>query len=327
MRYRMLGRTGQLVSEIGMGTWSIGGGWGPNNDAEAIAALETALEQGITFIDTALGYGSGHAEELVGRVLKGKRERAVVATKIPPQTGRWPVMPGEPLESAFSAEWVIRCTEESLRNLQMDYIDVQQLHAWTPDYVQQTAWLEALYKLREQGKVRFFGVSANDWDPFGVVSLVESGLIDTIQVIYNIFEQRPQHSLLPAALRHNVGIIVRVPFEEGLLTGTLKPGHQFAEGDWRSGWATPERLTQALPRVEALERIAAREGMSLSELALRWILSHPAVSTVIPGMRTRRYVAVNAAASDGVLLSAATLEELHAHAFTHGWKYPWAADL
>jgi len=174
--------------------------------------------------------------------------------------------------------------------------------------------------------VRAFGVSANDWDPYGTVSLVESGLIDSIQVIYNLFEQRPQEQLLPAALKHNVAIIVRVPFEEGLLTGRLAPGYQFETGDWRAGWLTPERLQEAARRVEALRGFLTPDRPTLARLALKFILSHPAVSTVIPGMRRAAHVLENTAASDGILLSAADLEALRAHAFTHGWKYPWAQE-
>lgn len=324
MRYRSLGRTGIQVSEIGLGSWGLGGGWGPKDDAEALRAMERAVELGVTFFDTALGYGNGHSENLIGRVLKGRRDKLIVATKIPPQTGRWPVLSHEPVEDTFSAAWVIECTEKSLRNLATDYIDVQQLHAWTSPYVQQTAWLEGLRRLKEQGKVRAFGVSANDWDPYGTVSLVESGLIDTIQVIYNIFEQRPAEELLPAALQHKVGIIVRVPFEEGLLTGKLGPNHRFSKGDWRADWLTPERLQAAAPHVEALRTYLNADRPTLATLALKFILSHPAVSTVIPGMRTSTHVAENVAASDGNLLSAADLENLRQHAYIHGWKYPWA---
>ncbi|MHB1356384.1 MAG: aldo/keto reductase [Anaerolineae bacterium] len=324
MRYRSLGRTGIPVSEIGLGSWGLGGGWGNLDDAEALRAMERAIELGVTFFDTALGYGNGHSESLIGRVLKGRREKLVVATKIPPQTGRWPVLPTDPVEATFSAKWVIECTEKSLKNLNTDYIDVQQLHAWTPPYVQQTAWLEGLQRLKEQGKVRAFGVSANDWDPYGTVSLVESGLIDTVQVIYNLFEQRPAEELLPAALKHKVGIIVRVPFEEGLLTGKLGPNHRFVEGDWRADWLTPQRLQAAAPHVEALQVYLNADHPTLASLALKFILSHPAVSTVIPGMRTITHVDENVAASDGKLLISVELESLSQHAYVHGWKYPWA---
>jgi len=200
-----------------------------------------------------------------------------------------------------------------------------QLHAWTDAYCQQTEWLDAFQHLKQQGKIRAFGVSVNDWDAYGGIGLAKAGLVDSIQVIYNIFEQRPAESLLPAALASHTGIIVRVPFEEGLLTGALKPGYKFAEGDWRANWLTAERLQEAAPRVEALKLFLAPDRPTLPELALKFCLSHPAVSTVIPGMRRVANVEANTTVSDGVLLDEATLSQLKKHAFTHGWSYPWSA--
>lgn len=324
MQYRKLGRTGIKVSEIGFGGWGIGGGWGCQDDEEALRALKQALELGVTFFDTAMGYGDGHSERLIGQAVAGVRDRVVIATKISPQTRRWPVLPHEPVSETFPADWVVACTEQSLKNLDTDYIDVQQLHAWTPPYTQQLEWYEALARLKEQGKVCAFGVSANDWDPYGPVDLVKSGLIDSVQVIYNIFEQRPAEQLLPAALTHDVGIIVRVPFEEGLLTGRMGPGYIFDEGDWRAEWLTPERLAEAARRVEALRPFLADDRPTLAALALKFCLSHPAVSTVIPGMRRVAHVEANCAVSDGKRLSAGEVEALGAHAFAHGWSYPWS---
>lgn len=324
MRYRKLGKSGIEVSEIGFGGWGIGGGWGRQDDQEALRALRRALDLGVTFFDTALAYGDGHSERLIGQAVAGMRDRVVIATKIPPKTYRWPVLPHEPITETFPADWIIECTEKSLQNLNTDYIDVQQLHAWTPSYLQQLEWYEALARLKEEGKIRAFGVSANDWDPYGPVDLVKSGLIDTVQVIYNIFEQRPAEALLPAALEHNVGIIVRVPFEEGLLTGQMGPDHVFEEADWRAHWLTPERLREAARRVEALKPFLAEDRPTLAALALKFCLSHPAVSTVIPGMRRPAHVEANCAVSDGKLLPAEELEALKAHAFVHGWSYPWS---
>lgn len=327
MHYRRLGRTGMQVSEIGFGGWGIGGGWGRLDDREALAALRRALDLGVTFFDTALGYGDGHSEELIGRAVADVRDRVVIATKIPPKTYRWPVLPHEPVAETFPADWIVQCTERSLRNLRTDYIDVQQLHAWTPPYVEQLEWYEAFVRLKEQGKIRAFGVSANDWDPYGPVGAVEAGLLDTVQVIYNIFEQRPAERLFPAALAHDVGIIVRVPFEEGLLTGQIGPSHRFEPGDWRATWLTSGRLAEAARRVEALRAFLAPDRPTLSALALKFCLSHPAVSTVIPGMRRVAHVEANVAVSDGQLLADAELEALKAHAFPHGWKYPWSQEL
>jgi aryl-alcohol dehydrogenase-like predicted oxidoreductase len=324
MHYRTLGRTGMPVSEIGFGAWGIGGGWGPTDDAEAVRALKRALDLGVTFFDTALGYGNGHSEELIAKVVAGRREEVVIATKVPPKTFKWPALPHEPVSQTFPADWIVECTEKSLRNLNTDYVDVQQLHAWTPPYLEQLEWYEALTRLREQGKVRAFGVSANDWDPYGPVELVKSGRIDSVQVIYNIFEQRPEERLLPAALQHDVGIIVRVPFEEGLLTGAMGPDQEFAEGDWRAEWLTRERREEAARRVDKLQAFLADDRPTLAALALKFCLSHPAVSTVIPGMRKVQNVEANCAASDGKLLPRDVLQALRAHAFVHGWAYPWS---
>jgi len=324
MQYRLLGKSGIQISEIGFGAWGIGG-WGARDDAEATRALRRAYELGVTFYDTALAYGNGHSEGLIGKAFKTERHKIVIASKIPPKTSRWPVKPNEPIRETFPADWVIECTEKSLKNLGTDYLDVIQLHAWTDAYCQHTEWLEAFQHLNEQGKIRAFGVSVNDWDAYGGVGLAQAGLVDSIQVIYNIFEQRPAEALLPAALTSQTGIIVRVPFEEGLLTGTLKPGYQFAEGDWRANWLTPERLVEAAPSVKALEQFLAPDRPTLPSLALKFCLSHPAVSTIIPGMRRVANVEANTSSSDGVLLDEATLRKLKEHAFTHGWSYPWAA--
>ncbi len=324
MHYRTLGRTGIRVSEIGFGAWGIGGGWGAQDDTEALRALRRAYELGVTFFDTALGYGDGHSEQLIARALGDVRDKIVIATKIPPKTYRWPVLPHEPASETFPADWIVTCTEESLRNLNTDYIDVQQLHAWTPPYVDQLEWYDALSRLKDAGKVRAFGVSANDWDPYGPVGAVEAGLLDSVQVIYNIFEQRPAEALLPAALAHNVGIIVRVPFEEGLLTGQFGPGHRFEADDWRADWLTPARLAEAAPRVAALKRFLGPDRPTLAALALKFCLSHPAVSTVIPGMRSAMRVEANCAVSDDLLLTETELTALKEHAFVHGWAYPWA---
>jgi len=324
MHYRKLGRANIKVSEVGFGGWGIGGGWGRQDDGKAIRAMKRALALGVTFFDTALAYGDGHSECLIGQAVTGMRDRIVIATKIPPRTYRWPVLPQEPVSETFPAKWIVECTEKSLRNLNTDYIDLQQLHAWTPSYSQQLEWYEALMHLKEQGKIRAFGISANDWDPYGPVGLVRSRLVSTVQVIYNIFEQRPAEALLPAALEHEVGIIVRVPFEEGLLTGQISPGYRFDEGDWRAQWLTPERLQEVARRVEALKSFLAEDRPTLAALALKFCLSHRAVSTVIPGMRKVTHVEANCAVSDGKLLSAKELEALKTHAFIHGWNYPWA---
>ncbi len=325
MQYRALGKTSIQISEVGFGAWGIGGGWGPTDDAAALAALQRAFDLGINFYDTAYAYGDGHSEELIGRAFKHRRDQVVIASKVPPKSFRWPVQPHEPLSETFPAEWIIACTERSLQKLGTDYLDLQQLHAWTDPYTGQDEWHEAFMKLKQQGKIRACGVSVNDWDPYGGVNLGRSGLVDSIQVIYNIFEQRPAEQLFPAVLESQTGILVRVPFEEGLLSGALPPGHIFEPGDWRAKWLTPERLAEAGRRVEALKPFLAPDRPTLAALALKFTLSHPATTTVIPGMRRVAHVEANAAVSDGILLDEAALAELRKHAFAHGWSYPWSA--
>jgi aryl-alcohol dehydrogenase-like predicted oxidoreductase len=261
---------------------------------------------------------------LLGRVLQDRRAQVVIATKIPPKTFRWPVTAADSITSTFPRDWIIRCTEQSLKRLRTDHIDVQQLHAWADAYTQQQEWYEALRALQQQGKIRAFGVSANDWDPYGPVNAMTAGRLDSVQVIYNIFEQRPAEQMFPAALAKAVGIIVRVPFEEGLLTGAFPPDHLFAPDDWRVKWLTPERLQQAAPRVDKLRAFLNEDRPTLAALALKFCLSHPAVSTVIPGMRRVAHVEANCAVSDGVLLKESELNELAKHSYAHGWKYPWS---
>ena len=323
MLYRKLGKTGIKVSEIGFGAWQIGGGFGKQDDAEGIACIHRAMELGVNFIDTAAVYGDGHSERLIGRAVAGKRDRVAIASKIPPKIGRQAVEM-DSIQDVFPADWIVEITERSLSNLKVDCLDLQQLHSWTPAFLKQTVWLEALQKLKKQGKIKSFGVSANDWDPYGATELARSGLIDSVQVIYNIFEQRPAEKLFSAAMEANVGIIARVPFEEGLLTGNFGPEVKMDPSDWRSQWMTPARRREAAGRVEALKRYLKPDRPTLAALALKFCLSHPAVSTVIPGMRRISHVDSNCAVSDGKLLSKKEIEELEKHKWVHGWLYPWA---
>jgi len=325
MEYRTLGATDLKVSVIGYGTWGIGG-WGARDDDEALRALDAAFDKGINFYDTAYVYGDGHSEELLGEAFRKKRDDVIIATKIPPKTFRWPVKNDDPIEKTFPKDWIITCTETSLRRLKTDYVDIQQLHAWPEGYVDEDVWLEAMSELQQQGKVRYYGVSAHDWDPYGATRLVETGTIHSVQVIYNIFEQRPEEQLLPAALAKDVGIIARVPFEEGLLTGTIGPKTRFPKGDWRADWLTPKRLKEASDRVERLREFLTEDWPTLPMLALKFCLSHPAVSTVIPGMRRAAHVEANVKAAEGPLLAADVREALAEHAFVHGWMYPWAVS-
>ena len=314
MNYRMFGKTGLKVSEIGYGAWGIGKGlWIGAADEESLKALHRAVDLGLNFVDTALAYGEGHSEALVGRVVKERSEPIYVATKVPPKNGVWPARDGTPVAEAFPAEHVINCIEESLRNLRLDSIDVQQFHVWSDEWVGQGDWLEAIQKLKQQGKIRSFGVSINDYQPENAIKLIETGVLDAVQVIYNIFEQNPEEKLFPACERYNVGVIVRVALDEGGLTGKITPETTFDEGDFRASYFRDDRKQQVYDRVQ---RIVADLGISVDQLpetALRFVLSHPAVSTVIPGMRSVRNVERNCQLGDGQGLPKDVVRKLKVH--------------
>jgi aryl-alcohol dehydrogenase-like predicted oxidoreductase len=314
VQYRQLGKTGIEVSEIGFGAWGIGGGWGERDDKTALAALERALELGLTFIDTALAYGEGHSERLIGEVVRGSGKEVVIASKVPPKNRVWPAQKGSPLEETFPKDYVLECTDLSLANLGVERLDVMQFHVWDDAWAEQDEWRETVHELKSSGRVRAFGLSINDHEPDNALAALETGLVDTVQVIYNIFDQTPQERLLPACLRLGVGVIVRVPLDEGGLTGAITQETQFEEGDWRSRYFKGERKREVYERTQALGFLT-EEGSSLAEAALRFTLSHPAVSTVIPGMRSPGRVEQNVAVSDGQLLSVKELDELKAHAW------------
>jgi aryl-alcohol dehydrogenase-like predicted oxidoreductase len=314
MKRRRLGRTGLEVSEVGYGAWGIGGsGWLGAKDDESLQALERALDLGVNLIDTALGYGDGHSEELVGQVVRGRAETVRVATKIPPKNGLWPARKGTRAEETFPAEHVRACTETSLRNLGLDTIDVQQFHVWDDDWVDQGDWQEAIDALKQEGKIRCFGVSINDHEPANALRLVRSGLVDSVQVIFNVFDQSPEDELFPACREHDVGVLARVPLDEGGLTGRITPDTTFPEGDFRARYFRDDRKAEVFERAQA---IADDLGIELDELpavALRYILSSDAVSSVIPGMRSVRNVERNVAVGDGRGLPSEQVERLHAH--------------
>jgi aryl-alcohol dehydrogenase-like predicted oxidoreductase len=314
MKYRILGRTGFRVSEIGAGTWGIGGdGWGKTDDRESINALNLAIDLGLNFIDTAPGYGNGHSERLIGEVLKTRSEKIYVATKIPPKNGIWPARKGSRLREAFPRNHIIECTEQSLRNLDVDTIDLQQFHVWQDDWASDPEWQEAVVTLKDQGKVRAVGISTNDHEPCNGIAAVKTKKIDVLQVIFNMFDQSPTDELLPLCEKESIGIIARVPFDEGGLTGQITEDTRFEAGDWRDKYFRGERKLQVSERVEKLKKLLGREANTLPELALRYILSFPTVSTVIPGMRKTSHVKENLRVSDGRLLSRTLLEELKTH--------------
>jgi aryl-alcohol dehydrogenase-like predicted oxidoreductase len=316
MKYRRLGRTGIEVSEIGFGAWGIGGKqWLGAQDEESIRALNRAIELGLNFIDTALAYGSGHSEQLVGRVVRDAPGKVWVATKVPPKNLLWPARPGIPIDEVFPYDYIMRCTETSLRNLNMETIDLQQLHVWNPEWIDRDDWRRAFEELKKSGKVRAVGVSINDHQPDSALDLVRSGLIDAVQVIYNIFDQSPERNLFPLAQQMDVGVLARVPLDEGALTGAITEATTFPKGDFRESYFRGDRRKQVVEHVEALKQAVRDVPGTLAEIALRFCISHPAVSTVIPGMRRVSTVESSCSASDAGPLPAAVLDRLKEHAW------------
>jgi aryl-alcohol dehydrogenase-like predicted oxidoreductase len=310
MKYRTLGRTGIDVSEIGYGAWGIGGiQWTGGDDEEAKRSLNLAIDHGLNFIDTALAYGDGHSERLVGEVVRSRSERIHIATKIPPKNRQWPA--GDvPLQEVFTYDYIIESTEQSLKNLGVETIDLQQLHVWHDNWTELPEWIEALTSLREEGKVRYFGISINDYQPWNALKVLRQGNIDVVQVIYNIFEQAPENELFPLCQELNIGVIARVPFDEGGLTGAIKPDTVFPETDFRSWFFRGDRKERVFNRVERLKLLLGAEAENLAELALRFTLSHEALSTVIPGMRNAKHVTANCSYSDGRRLTPGMLWRL-----------------
>ncbi len=316
MKKRRLGRTGLQISEIGYGAWGIGGSeWMGAQDDESLRALRRALDLGVNFIDTALAYGRGHSEELVGRAVREHGGEIVVATKVFPKNLTWPAREGVPVSEVFPAEHVTRCCEKSLKNLATDRIDLLQLHVWRDEWLAEDGWRNALQALQAAGKVRFVGISVNDHAPQTAVKAVSSGLFDSAQVIYNIFDPTPADALLPACLKHDIGVLARVPLDEGGLTGMIRPDSVFPEGDFRNDYFAGDRRAQVFERTERLRALMGSEAETVAELALRFCLSHEAVTTVIPGMRRIATAEANAAISDGRRLSPALLEKLEAFAW------------
>jgi aryl-alcohol dehydrogenase-like predicted oxidoreductase len=316
MRYRKLGRTRLDVSEIGYGAWGIGGSlWQDSDDRESVAALRRAIDLGLNFIDTALAYGSGHSENLVGQVVREAGRRVYVATKVPPKNQLWPAQPGIGIEEVFPYDYIMACTERSLRNLGLDVIDLQQLHVWNPEWLGRDEWRRGFEDMKKAGKVRFVGVSINDHQPDSALELIRTGLIDTVQVIYNIFDQSPERTLFPLCLEKNVGVLARVPLDEGSLTGTITQSTVFAPADFRADYFRGDRKAQVVQRVNALKKDLVGVEGSLPEIALRFCLSQPAVSTVIPGMRRVRNVESSCSVSDKEPLDQKTLAVLKRHAW------------
>lgn len=315
MQHRRFGRTGWSVSEVGYGMWGMAG-WTGSDDDQSFEALDRAIELGCNFFDTAWAYGDGHSETLLGATLRrhpGKR--LYIATKIPPKNRKWPARPTYPLGDVFPPDYIREYTERSLRNIGVETLDLQQFHVWHDGWAEDDGWQRAIASLKEENLVRAVGISVNRFQPGNVLRALETGLIDAVQVVYNLLDQSPEDELFPVCQARDVAVIARVPFDEGSLTGTLTADSTWPEGDFRNLYFHPDNLRETLARVDRL-RPDVPADMTMPELALRHILHHPAVSTVIPGMRKPHHVEQNL----GVSGRPALPEPLLARLRTHRWN-------
>jgi len=311
MRQRPLGKTAFLVSEIGHGLWGMGG-WADADDNVSRTALRLSIEGECTFFDSAFAYGSGHSDRLIGEVAREYPNRPLVlASKVPPANWKWPSSPKNPLSAVFPRTHVIEYAEKIHRAFGRS-IDLLQFHVWEDAWARQAEWQDTVLELKAKGVIRAFGLSLNRWQPENGIAAIETGLVEAVQVIYNIFDQMPEDRLFPVCRERNIGVIARVPLDEGSLGGKMTLETRFPDKDWRAGYFNPDNLAQTVARVDALKKILP-EGMSLPEMALRFILSEPAVSTLIAGMRSADHVRANLAVSDKGPLPADLMTKLRAH--------------
>jgi aryl-alcohol dehydrogenase-like predicted oxidoreductase len=300
------------VSEIGYGMWGMAG-WTESDDEESLVSLQRAVDLGCNFFDTAWGYGAGHSESLLGTLVRNNPEKKIyTASKIPPKNFEWPARPDATLDECFPPDHIDEYVHKSLDNIGLESFDLMQFHVWQDSWVEDGRWVKAIDELRAQGLIKAVGISLNRWEPWNGVKAVRSGAVDAVQVIYNIFDQNPEDELFPACEEMDVAVIARVPFDEGTLTGTLTKESSWPEGDWRNTYFVPENLIPSVERAEALKPIVP-EGMSMPEMALRFILSNQAVSTIIPGMRKTSHVDANIATSDAGPLPDDLLGQLRKH--------------
>ena len=312
MNYRRFGRTDWKVSEIGYGMWGMAG-WLDSDDEQSMESLQEAVDRGCNFFDTALAYGEGHSERLLGELVRANPDkRLYTASKIPPKNRQWPSRREFTLDEVYPPDYIEKSVETSLENLGLDAIDLMQFHVWEESWTNDDRWFTKLDALRRSGVIRAIGISLNRWEPWNGIRTVRSGLVDAVQVIYNIFDQNPEDELFPACDELDVAIIARVPFDEGTLTGNLTKDATWPEGDWRNTYFVEENLIASVERADELKK-ELPEGMDLPEMALRFILSNESVSTTIPGMRKLRHVRANMAASDAGPLEAELLERLRKH--------------
>lgn len=312
MKYRKLGRTGYDVCDISYGLWGMSG-WSGSNDRESLSSLQLSIDLGCNFFDTAWAYGSGKSDGLLGETMQRNHgKRLYAASKIPPANDRWPALPSYKYDNVFSPKHVFKFADKIRKQLRVDTIDVLQFHVWDDSWTNEPGFRATVEKLKADRIINFFGLSINRWEPNNGIKALRTGLVDAVQVIYNIFDQSPEDELFPVCQELNIGIIARVPFDEGSLGGKMTLETRFPKDDWRAGYFGPENLKPTIERVEKLKRILP-PGMSLPEMALRFIVSHPAVSTTIAGMRKAEHVRQNIAASDAGPLDKSLLAELKKH--------------
>ncbi|MDO6517659.1 aldo/keto reductase [Zobellia uliginosa] len=312
MKYRRFGRTDWQVSEVGYGMWGMAG-WTESDDAQSAKSLDLAVENGVNFFDTAWGYGEGHSEELLGELIRRHPgAKLYAASKIPPKNFNWPAKPEYRFEDSYPKNHIIEYTEKTLTNLGMERIDLMQFHTWDDSWSHRDEWQRAIEDLKKAGKIAAMGISVNRWEPENGIEAIKTGLIDAVQVIYNIFDQNPEDVLFPLCEKMDVAVIARVPFDEGTLTGNLTKETTFPEGDWRGTYFVPENLNSSVDHADALRPLIP-EGMNMAEMALRFILENKTIGTTIPGMRKERNVLANTATSDGKRLPKELMEELRKH--------------
>lgn len=321
MKKRTIGKQGPEISEIGFGAWAIGGSWGEQSEKDSLEGLETALDQGVNFIDTAAGYGDGKSERIIGKFLKSRSERVYVCTKAPPAPGKWPPSPYCRMEERYSEKYLRKNVEERLSNLQMESLDVLLLHTWTRAWNDNPEPLKILQKMKAEGLIKQVGISTPEHDQNCVIQLMRDGMVDVLQVIYNIFEQEPAAQLFPVARETGTGIIVRVAFDEGVLTGKYTGKESFGPDDFRSNYFAGDRLERGVRRTEKIKQEFRESGYSMPELALKFALSHEAVSTVIPGIRNRKQAMQNTAVSGLPELSEELMLRLREHSWNRGFWY------
>jgi aryl-alcohol dehydrogenase-like predicted oxidoreductase len=322
MNYRRFGRTDWNVSEIGYGMWGMAG-WSGSDDAESLSSLQRAVDLGCNFFDTAWAYGDGHSEQLLGKILRAnKGKKLYVATKVPPKNRRWPALEEFTLDDCFPPEYVFEYVDKSLKNVGVETLDLIQYHTWEDHWLDDERTIQTIEKLRASGKVHAIGISLNRWEPWNGLRAVKTGLVDAVQVIYNIFDQNPEDELFPACREKDVAVIARVPFDEGGLTGTLTMNSTWPKSDWRRGYFNPQNLKATVERAEKLKPLLPK-GATLPETVLRFILSNRDVHTIIPGMRKTRHVEANVAASDKGALTEALLAEFRKHRWVRK-PTPWS---